>query len=115
MHILTVCCASSYCGHSGWENDTTIWSYTFTVCRYGNVGISIYGIFALDLEQFFERLNNKDDRNKGGEALLRKSGNIFDQGAQIEDHDDQDHCSCPKPDPAPSWEEIPAIVSVKQQ
>lgn len=61
-------------------------------------------------KEFFKRLDDEDDGDKSGEALLGKPGDILDQGAQVEDHNDQNERRGPESDPHTRRQEIPTIV-----
>ena len=54
-----------------------------------------------DGDQLLEGLKDEDKRDERREALLRKSGDVSHEGAQIKrDHEDQDNPR-PNPDPKP--------------
>ena len=71
------------------------------------------GVALRDGDQLLEGLEDEDKRDERGETLLRKSGDVSHEGAEIKrDHEDQDDPR-PNPDPKPERQVVQTIVSVK--
>lgn len=52
-------------------------------------------VISLNTEEFLKRLNDEDDGDKSGEALLSETSDVLDQSAQVENDNEQDKTGSP--------------------
>jgi len=63
--------------------------------------VQVDGRLVEDVDELLESLVDEDERDEHREALLRETGDVADEGAQVKRHHQQQDEADPHPDPEP--------------
>lgn len=63
-------------------------------------------------QKFAEGLDDEDNGYERGEAFFGEPCDVFDEGTEVEDHNQKDEACGPESDPASSGHKIPTVVSI---
>ena len=71
------------------------------------------GMGVPDLDDFAERFDDEDEGDEDGETLFSESGDVANETAQVESHDDQQVDEGPESDAAAEGEEVYRVFSAE--
>ena len=66
-------------------------------------------------QKFAKGLDDEDNGDERGKAVFGEPRNVFDEGTEVEDHNQKDKASGPESDPASSRHKIPTVVSIAEE